>query len=33
MRLALLHGCNLNMLGRRDPEHYGTLTLEELESA
>ena len=33
MKVALLHGCNLNMLGRRDPAHYGTLTLEELESA
>lgn len=33
MRVALLHGCNLNMLGRRDPQHYGALTLAELESA
>lgn len=30
-KIGLLHGCNLNMLGKRDPEHYGTLTLEELE--
>lgn len=29
-QIALLHGCNLNMLGQRDPEHYGTLTLPEL---
>ncbi len=29
--LWLLHGVNLDMLGRRDPEHYGTLTLERLE--
>jgi 3-dehydroquinate dehydratase II len=30
-RVAVLHGVNMNMLGRRDPTHYGTLTLEELE--
>jgi 3-dehydroquinate dehydratase-2 len=29
-RLLLLHGPNLNALGRRDPEHYGRLTLAEL---
>ncbi len=26
-----MHGVNLNQLGRRDPEHYGVLTLTELE--
>jgi len=26
-----MHGVNLDQLGRRDPAHYGTLTLEELE--
>ncbi len=31
-RLLLLHGPNLNRLGRRDPAHYGTLTLAELEA-
>jgi 3-dehydroquinate dehydratase-2 len=30
-RVAVLHGVNLDMLGRRDPVHYGTLTLAELE--
>ena len=30
-RVDVLHGVNLDMLGRRDPEHYGTLTLTELE--
>jgi 3-dehydroquinate dehydratase II len=30
-RVALVHGVNLDMLGRRDPVHYGTLTLAELE--
>ncbi len=30
--LWLLHGVNLDMLGRRDPGVYGTLTLGELET-
>jgi 3-dehydroquinate dehydratase-2 len=30
-RVEVLHGVNLGMLGKRDPEHYGTLTLVELE--
>ncbi|HYU61483.1 MAG TPA: type II 3-dehydroquinate dehydratase [Solirubrobacterales bacterium] len=30
-RVEVLHGVNLDTLGRRDPEHYGTLTLNELE--
>ncbi|MGZ4397789.1 MAG: type II 3-dehydroquinate dehydratase [Gaiellaceae bacterium] len=31
MRVLVLHGVNLNMLGRRDPHHYGRLTLAELD--
>lgn len=31
-RVAVLHGVNLNMLGRRDSTHYGNLTLDELEA-
>ena len=31
-RVEVLHGVNLDALGRRDPEHYGTLTLHELET-
>ena len=31
LRIALLHGPNLAMLGRRPSAHYGTLTLRELE--
>ena len=30
-RVEVMHGVNLDQLGRRDPEHYGGLTLEELE--
>ena len=30
-RIEILHGVNLDALGRRDPEHYGTITLPELE--
>lgn len=30
-RIEVMHGVNLNMLHRRDPEHYGTLTFDELE--
>ena len=30
-RIEVMHGVNLDQLGRRDPELYGTLTLVELE--
>jgi 3-dehydroquinate dehydratase-2 len=30
-RIEVLHGVNLDMLGKRDPGQYGTLTLIELE--
>ena len=30
-RIEVMHGVNLDQLGRRDPTHYGTLTLDELE--
>ena len=30
-RVEVLHGVNLDMLGRRDPDQYGTTTLAELE--
>jgi 3-dehydroquinate dehydratase-2 len=30
-RIEVLHGVNLDQLGRRDPQLYGTLTLEQLE--
>jgi 3-dehydroquinate dehydratase-2 len=30
-RIEVMHGVNLDQLGRRDPEHYGGLTLDRLE--
>jgi 3-dehydroquinate dehydratase-2 len=30
-RVEVMHGVNLDALGRRDPEHYGTITYPELE--
>lgn len=30
-RLVVLHGVNLNLLGERPAEHYGTITLPQLE--
>lgn len=32
MRIIVLNGVNLNMLGRRDPTVYGGLSIAELES-
>lgn len=30
-RIEVMHGVNLDQLGRRDPLHYGSLTFDELE--
>ena len=30
-RIEVIHGVNLDMLGRRPAEHYGDITLDELE--
>jgi 3-dehydroquinate dehydratase II len=32
-RVEVMHGVNLDQLGRRDPGHYGGVTLTELELA
>ena len=31
MKVLVLHGINLDMLGKRDPAQYGTITLREID--
>lgn len=32
MKILMLHGVNLNMFGKRDPQQYGTITLAEIDA-
>ena len=33
MKILVIYGPNLNLLGKRDPDHYGTRTLSDINDA
>ena len=33
MKILVLHGINLDMFGKRDTQHYGTITLPEIDAS
>ena len=32
LKILLIHGPNLNLLGKREPKHYGTMTLADINA-
>ena len=32
LKILLIHGPNLNLLGKREPEHYGTMPIDDINA-
>jgi len=32
LKILLIHGPNLNLLGKREPQHYGTMTIDDINA-